>query len=508
MDLFLRSMLLSMNQETEAGGSSSDFLETLLHFMMSESSYSSSPSSDIPSVESYINFVLLESNRSSPPPPPPSPPRPVPAEENQSHFGGMAVEEVVSPYLRSKLSSVLQEAVADPDSPSRIVSRFRSIEKKINSMCDDESTSSSSTTIIPVDLLYDLIDALSDCRIFAHQRHKSAGFSVRFISEFFFKKDMGKQLDAIETRLNNIPPPPPPPPPPPAGDHGSSRFLVIRQTYPLLDPSRIIGFETQAEEIESLLLKNPNSEEHAAVAAAEGITAIGIVGRCGCGKTAFAQKVFASPRIQDEFAPRIWVCLSKLMFVDNNNNNNNNNTNNNAVDTRVRVLNHILEELGHDLPELEYADPNVIKLLDKLRRGLMGKRYLIVLDDAWRLDDFYAGLSDRLPRGSATAEFMSHGLPGGSGGALIVTSRSEDVIKQTVGDKHMIRMEPHLSDEICCEIFANAVRESGKLDMDNQMLKKIEDDVVRNCDGLPLAATSFADIISELLDQSLGHGSK
>lgn len=98
----------------------------------------------------------------------------------------------------------------------------------------------------------------------------------------------------------------------------------------------------------------------------DALRAVGIVGRCGCGKTALAQKVFASYKVEQEFSPRIWVCLSN-MLLDND-------------VPRVSVVKFIL---GKIFPAGK-LDGSESKLLEMLEQGLMGKRYLIVLDDAWR----------------------------------------------------------------------------------------------------------------------------
>lgn len=362
---------------------------------------------------------------------------------------------MVISYLRSKLSSILEEAEADSGSPSHIISRFRSIQSQI------QSTEASP---ISVDHLYDLIEALSECRVFAYQRRtpgvSKKGFNLiklhHPLSELMFQRRIRKRLDTIDKKLRD----------PSPGDSRPPAELVIQQTYPILDPSLIIGLDAEAERIEAWLMAT----------AGDALRAIGIVGRCGCGKTALAQKVFASPRVVEEFSPRIWVCLSNMLF---------------DKDPRVRVVNYILEEIVH-AAELEDSHCSLVKLLDKLQRRLMGKRYLIVLDDAWRL-----------PGDSDTAEFMSQGLPKGSGGVVIVTSRREDVISRMVGDKHVIRLEPQLSGEICWQILSRDIQQQGKMEAIHPKLSIIEDDVKTHFDGLPLAAKSFASILPDLLTKKV-----
>ncbi|KAH6803468.1 hypothetical protein C2S51_031715 [Perilla frutescens var. frutescens] len=367
-------------------------------------------------------------------------------------------EEVLPSYLRSKLSSILDEAEADSGSPSQIISRFRSIESQIKSN-------------YPVMILYELVESVSECRVFAYERRTAAvskkGYGFYFIinpvSELMFNRRMRKRLDSIERRLGTCPPPSLAPPPGP----------VIEQTRPIEDPSLIIGFEAQADKIEAWIM--PAGDDAAALA----FRAVGIVGRCGCGKTALAQKVFASPRIVEEFSPRIWVCLSNMLPGGDE-----------RVDPRVRVANYILGEIGHDLDNDMTSDSSdYMSLAEKLQRGLMGKRYLIVLDGARRLDDWYDGF-----------------LPRGSGGAVIMTSRRENVIRRMVGDDdklvNVMRLEPHLSDEICWQIFSQVLQQQGKLEITHPKLSSIRDDVKRSFDGLPLVARTSANTLTDLLLKS------
>ncbi|KAH6759779.1 hypothetical protein C2S51_016728 [Perilla frutescens var. frutescens] len=353
-------------------------------------------------------------------------------------------EEVLSLYLRRKLSSILGEAESDSVIPSHVISRFRSIETRIKS---------NPPMMIRVDLLYQLIESVSECLVFSYKRRTAAvskkGFGICFyypklllhpLSEFILNRRMGSRLDSIERELirTRPPNPPPPPPPPPRLDIAETRTPIAA------DPSLIIGFEAEADKIEALLMPSQEEEEEAAW------RAVGIVGRFGCGKTALAQKVFTSARIVNEFWPRIWVSLSNMLQSDE--------------DPTVGVVNHILNEIGGHDDRGGVSDSDHMSCLDKLAEELQGKRYLIVLDDAWRLpDEWCKGL-------------LSCGFP--SGGAVIVTSRREDVIRRVVEDvdhkraKNVIRL--HLSDEICWQIFTQVVQQRGKLEITEPNLCSIK----------------------------------
>ncbi|PRQ52138.1 putative P-loop containing nucleoside triphosphate hydrolase [Rosa chinensis] len=168
----------------------------------------------------------------------------------------------------------------------------------------------------------------------------------------------------------------------------------------------IVGADEQAEKIEGLLCG--------------GATAIGIVGIAGVGKTTLVHQVLNRQRVRHEFSPIIWLCLSdkekyeftnsigisivrrildKLRAVDSGNG---------AIDN----LNDAIVEEERDISGL-----GLERLLARLNRLLSGKRYLIVLDDVWHISEFYSDL------GCTIQDRLSYGLPKGSGGAVIVTTR-------------------------------------------------------------------------------------
>ncbi|PQQ02896.1 hypothetical protein Pyn_40002 [Prunus yedoensis var. nudiflora] len=136
------------------------------------------------------------------------------------------------------------------------------------------------------------------------------------------------------------------------------------------------------------------------------------------------------------------------------------------------------------------------------------------------MNDFYSDLGHRqqllqVQEGDKkVGDRLSHGLPKGSGGVVIVTSRIPEVVDAMVvpaegSDQHynslIIPLEP-LDRQNCWDIFKYTV--FGYIpDFEYQQhLEKVESEIKDLCCGLPLAARTLAEIMSQN-PQNLGRTS-
>lgn len=202
-------------------------------------------------------------------------------------------------------------------------------------------------------------------------------------------------------------------------------------------------------------------------------------------KTALARKVFDDLPVRRMFSPRIWVSLSDTLHDEPV-----------SMDLRAKILREMLEQAGCDVLEMMSTYVDIPKLTEKLYHRLMGKRYLIVLDEVWHVNDWYADLCSEEPKGDAFGDWISHALPKDSGGRIIVTSRRGRVAKELIGSENLIRIDTPLEQEICWSLFSDVVCEDGKFDL-NGITPTLKEEISKKCIGLPLAARTLATIIPE-----------
>lgn len=147
--------------------------------------------------------------------------------------------------------------------------------------------------------------------------------------------------------------------------------VYLEPTTGFLDLSRVIWREAEVLLLQEVL-RNSESNYNQFVA-------LGIVGTAGSGKTTLCQMVFNSEQVREHFFPRIWVSMTKQPGDD-------------AL-SKVTVLKKMLTCLGDDeqivtpnrdgqeIIEEKYKEDEIPGLVSRLHRQLVGKRYLIVLDD-------------------------------------------------------------------------------------------------------------------------------
>ncbi|XP_017984643.1 PREDICTED: putative disease resistance RPP13-like protein 1 [Theobroma cacao] len=217
-----------------------------------------------------------------------------------------------------------------------------------------------------------------------------------------------------------------------------------------VDESVIVGREKDKTEIVSRLLQSDD--------ASASVEAIGIIGMVGLGKTTLAQLAFNDNTVQKHFDLRAWVCVSDLYDIR-------------------KIMKTILEYAT--LGTSDFSDLNVLQ--SELSKRLSGRRFLLVLDDAWT-ENYRDWEILKAPL-----------LSGARGSKILVTTRS--VFVASVVPCSINYFLDLLGENDCWAIFAGYAfaGRGGKSEIER--LEDIGKRIVQKCGGLPLAVKAIAGVL-------------
>ncbi|XP_027158492.1 putative late blight resistance protein homolog R1B-17 [Coffea eugenioides] len=234
----------------------------------------------------------------------------------------------------------------------------------------------------------------------------------------------------------------------------TTRFKPPRGRVPITNEI-VVGFDDDARKVINRLKRGSATLE-----------IVPIVGMPGLGKTTLAKKVYNSPSVEAYFYIRLWCSFSQEYDTKN---------------SLVQILSSDGKQsrVNEELKLLDEYD-----LAQKLRQMLMGKRYLIVLDDVWDIRVWH-GLSISFPDNR-------------NGSRVLITSRQSNVASEV-----QFAVEPYnlriLTEEESWELFQRKV--FGEADCPQPLCmpgKKI----ATNCKGLPLTIVIIAEILSTIKDDA------
>ncbi|XP_020535356.1 putative disease resistance RPP13-like protein 1 isoform X2 [Jatropha curcas] len=177
---------------------------------------------------------------------------------------------------------------------------------------------------------------------------------------------------------------------------------------------------------------------------------IPIVGMGGVGKTTLAQFVYNDSRVQEWFGVRVWVCVSEEFDV-------------------FKITKDILKEVTSLTCDTQ--TPNQLQL--ELKERLMGKRFLLVLDDVWKCK---------------YTDWEILQIPfkfGAQGSKIVITTRDANVAStmRTVPTHYL----KELTDNDCWSLLAKHAFDVRNSSI-HPDLEEIGRKIVKKCKGLPLAA--------------------
>ncbi|XP_057802574.1 putative late blight resistance protein homolog R1B-16 [Salvia miltiorrhiza] len=187
---------------------------------------------------------------------------------------------------------------------------------------------------------------------------------------------------------------------------------------------------------------------------------IPIVGTGGIGKTTLAQTIYHDPLIVGKFDIRAWVTVSQdYSFGD--------------------IFKNLLISMKEFVRE-ETSGLSNHEMAEKVYQTLIGRRYLIVIDDMWSektWDEVRNYFPDR-----------------GDGSRIILTTRLEDVAARADSSKKFHEMK-FLGDDDSWDLLKKEVFKGRSYP---PTLEKIGRKIAKSCGGLPLAIVVIAGLLSEV----------
>ncbi|KAH0713008.1 hypothetical protein KY289_008967 [Solanum tuberosum] len=186
------------------------------------------------------------------------------------------------------------------------------------------------------------------------------------------------------------------------------------------------------------------------------LTVVPIVGMGGAGKTTLAKVVYNDENVKDHFGLKAWYCVSEPYDA-------------------LRITKGLLQEIGSFDSK---NDGNFNQLQVKLKEGLKGKKFLVILEDVWN-DDY-----------SEWDNLRNVFVQGDVGSKIIVTTRKESVAKMMCADHCAITVGT-LSKDDSWALFKRHALENREHSELEEVGKKIAD----KCKGLPLALKALAGVL-------------
>jgi len=300
------------------------------------------------------------------------------------------------------------------------------------------------------DAVYVLDDILDECSIKSSQ--------LRKFTSLKFRHKIGNRLEEIKGRLDDI------------ADRRNKFSLQTgvtlrespnevaewRQTSAFITEPEVFGREDDKEKIIKFLLTQAKDSD---------LSIYPVSGLGGLGKTTLLQSVYNDVTVSSNFKTKVWVCVSENFSVN-------------------RILCSIIEFIT----DKKYDDLNLNARQKKVQELLQGKRYLVVLDDVWNQNEqLESGLTqDRWNK-------LKSVLSCGSKGSSILVSTRDEVVATITGTWETHRLSG-LSDDECWLLFKQYA--FGHNREESTKLVKIGKEIVKKCNGLPLAAKALGGLMS------------
>ncbi|CAL5384411.1 unnamed protein product [Camellia sinensis] len=218
---------------------------------------------------------------------------------------------------------------------------------------------------------------------------------------------------------------------------GHNNCFLKSQTSSLVDESGVYGRDFDKEDVMKVLLSDDDAS------GSNEIGVLAIVGMGGVGKTTLAQLLYNDDRVVDHFKMKAWVCVSEEFDV-------------------LSVTRSIFEAVTGKACDAKNLDMIQVKL----KQLLIGKKFLIVLDDVW--NENYGHW-----------ESLSQPFRYGAHGSRIIVTTRKDRVASVMKTVHIHRLQG-LPFEDCWKLFAKYAFEKGDFNS-HPNLENIGKEIVKKC---------------------------